>query len=115
MDRDPDLKRFGQTARLHDGPDVAATYERYHAAVWPEVLADGRRAGSIRTTIFRDGRVLFMVIDTESGFELDAYASFLSSRRTLEWQRIMDDLLEDQPGMAAGTKWRPIDAICDVE
>jgi L-rhamnose mutarotase len=115
MDRDPTTKRFGLRAELIADPAAAATYERHHAAVWPEVLADGRRAGAIRTTIFRDERALFMVMDAVAGFDIDAYASFLSSPRTLEWQRIMNGLLEDQPGAAPGMKWRVIGTVCDVE
>jgi L-rhamnose mutarotase len=107
-------QRLGLTARLIDAPDAAATYDRYHAAVWPEVVADGRAAGAIRTTIFRDERRLFMVIDADDTFDLAGYAEALSSPRTVEWQELMDALLEDQPGERAGMKWRSISKVCDV-
>jgi L-rhamnose mutarotase len=105
-------QRLGLTARLVDDPRATAIYDRYHSAVWPEVVANGRAAGAIRTTIFRDGRRLFMVIDAEDDFDLGRYGHSLSSPRTVEWQRLMDALLEDQRG--PGEKWRPIAAVCDV-
>jgi L-rhamnose mutarotase len=114
MTRTEGHRRLGLTARLIDDPDAAATYDRYHATVWPEVVADGRAAGATRTTIFRDGRRLFMVIDADDTFDLAGYAGSLSSPRTLEWQRVMDALLEDQPGASPGPKWRLVTEVCDV-
>jgi L-rhamnose mutarotase len=107
-------RRLGLTARLVDDPTAAAIYDRYHAAVWPEVVANGRAAGAIRTTIFRDGRRLFMVIDADDEFDLVRYADSLSSPRTVEWQKLMDTLLDDQRGAAPGEKWRSIATVCDV-
>lgn len=114
MTRTEGHRRLGLTARLIDAPDAAATYDRYHADVWPEVVADGRAAGATRTTIFRDERRLFMVIDADDTFDLAGYAESLSSPRTVEWQGVMDVLLEDQPGAAPGMKWRLISEVCDV-
>ncbi len=114
MTRTDGRRRLALTAHLINTPDAAATYDRYHAAVWPEVIADSRAAGAARTTIFRDDRRLFMVIDADDTFDLAAFAGALSSPRTIEWQRVMDPLLEDQPAAAPGMKWRVIPEVCDV-
>jgi len=103
--------RLGLTASIRDDPSAVEEYVRAHAAIWPEVIADSRVAGVIVTCIFRDGRNLFMYMETEPGFDLDSYADQLSSPRTLEWQRWMDGLLDDQPGAAPGLKWRPLEMI----
>lgn len=108
-------RRFGLTARLRDGADSAETYERYHAAIWPEVLEDGRRSGVLRTSIFRDGNRLFMVMDTVDDFRIEGFGASPVDGRVAEWQATMDHLLEDQPGMAAGRKWRPVVTVCDVD
>lgn len=109
------MRRFGLTGALRNDGEAISTYERYHSAVWPEVLEDGRRAGVLRTAIFRDGRVLFMVIDTTDDFDLNEFSAHLTSSRTLEWQEIMDGLLLDQLDSSVGQKWRAMPIVCDVE
>jgi L-rhamnose mutarotase len=109
------MKRYGLTAELRDHPDAAESYERFHADIWPEVRADGRRSGVLRTAIYRDDRRLFMVMDTDDTFEIDAFVSESSSPRVAEWHALMDGLLQDQPHMAAGRKWRVIGLVCDVD
>ena len=53
----------------------------------------------------------------EASYHVEALTppSGLDERPADEWAAIMDTLLEDQPGMARGKKWRPIGTVCDVE
>jgi L-rhamnose mutarotase len=46
-------------------PGREDNYEEYHRAVWPEVLAEIRRAGITKYVIFRDGLDLFHYIECE--------------------------------------------------
>ena len=46
-------------------PGAEARYEEYHQAVWPDVLAEIRRAGITKYVIFRDGLDLFHYIECE--------------------------------------------------
>ena len=46
-------------------PGAEERYEKYHRAVWPEVLAEIRRAGISKYVIFRDGLDLFHYIECE--------------------------------------------------
>ena len=46
-------------------PGAEESYEKYHRAVWPEVLAEIRRAGITKYVIFRDGLDLFHYIECE--------------------------------------------------
>ena len=46
-------------------PGAEERYEEYHRAVWPDVLAEIRRAGITKYVIFRDGLDLFHYIECE--------------------------------------------------
>lgn len=48
---------------LREGQEAA--YEREHAEVWPDLLAALRRAGIRDWTIWRSGRNLFHLVDTD--------------------------------------------------
>lgn len=72
------MRRFGLVAQLRDQPDAAETNERHHADIWPEVIADGRQAGVVRTAIFRDETTLFMVMDTDETFDIETFGSLPS-------------------------------------
>jgi L-rhamnose mutarotase len=53
----------GLHTRLRAGAEER--YEEYHRAVWPDVLAEIRRAGITKYVIFRDGLDLFHYIECE--------------------------------------------------
>ena len=55
--------RVGLHTRLKPGAEER--YEEYHRAVWPDVLAEIRRAGISRYVIYRDGLDLFHYIECE--------------------------------------------------
>ncbi len=107
------MKRFALTATLLDDPAVEA-YERHHAAVWPEVVADIGRSGVRSTRIFRSGRSLVMILETVDDFDLDTFGAALSHPRTREWQALMDSFMEQAPGAAPGLIWTPMRQICEI-
>jgi L-rhamnose mutarotase len=55
--------RIGLHSILRAGQEEA--YEREHAVVWPDLLAALRRAGISDWTIWRSGRHLFHVVETD--------------------------------------------------
>jgi L-rhamnose mutarotase len=55
--------QIGLHTRLKPGAEER--YEEYHRAVWPDVLAEIRRAGITKYVIFRDGLDLFHFIECE--------------------------------------------------
>lgn len=106
---------MGLTAMIRDDPAAVREYVAAHESPWPEVMADAASAGVRITCIFRDGRRLFMYMEADPQFDLDSYAKRLSSPRTIAWQTWMDSLLEDQPGVVAGLKWRALERVIDTE
>jgi Uncharacterized conserved protein len=108
------MKRYALTATLLDDPAAGEAYERHHAAVWPEVVADIGRSGVRSTRIYRSGRSLVMILETGDDFDLDTFGAALSHPRTREWQALMDSFMEQAPGSAPGLRWTPMRQICEI-
>lgn len=110
------MTRAALTAWLRDAPDVIETYERHHAAVWPEVIADNERAGLHRVFIYRQGRQLFMFQEGSADYQPEALGDALAagSPRTQEWIALMDSLME-QPDDGGPGPWRRLAEICAID
>lgn len=84
---------------LREGQEAA--YEREHARIWPEMLAALQRAGIREWMIWRSGRNLFHLVDTD-----DLAASFAALGRDpidARWQAHMAayvDHFEEDPDAA---------------
>jgi L-rhamnose mutarotase len=78
------------TLDLKDNPAAIEAYDRYHAEVWPEVLAHLGASGIEDMTIWRRGSRLMMLIETAPDFQLSRLvATADSSTRVKEWDRLM--------------------------
>lgn len=108
------MKRIGLTALLRDDAAIEV-YERYHAAVWPEVVAANERAGLLRVFIYRDGRRLFMFQEGVDDYDATALGEVLATvhPRTREWIDLMDSLMEQPAG--GGGPWRVLPEICALD
>lgn len=78
------------TLDLKDDPAAIEAYDRYHAEVWPEVLAHLSASGIDDMTIWRRGNRLTMLIETAADFQLSRLVATVdSSSRVKEWDRLM--------------------------
>ncbi|MEV4668982.1 L-rhamnose mutarotase [Microbacterium sp. LWO12-1.2] len=81
-------------------PGCEAEYDRHHAAVWPEVIAELRGSGITEYTIHRRGSLVISVLRREERTpapELSAEAR----RRVDEWHDLMAPLfaaVQDETG-----------------
>lgn len=81
-------------------PGCEAEYDRHHAAVWPEVIAELRGSGITEYTIHRRGSLVISVLRREERTpvpELSAEAR----RRVDEWHDLMAPLfaaVQDEAG-----------------
>ena len=76
------------TLDLRDDQSVIAQYDRYHEAVWPEVLDALRASGIIDMTIWRRETRLVMLIETEPDFSFDKLVAGADAHpRVMEWMR----------------------------
>jgi len=83
------LRRHCLALDLKDDPAVIAESDRYHRAVWPEILQSLREcAGNQRTwKIYRIENRLFMIIDVTESFTFEAkQAADLKSEIVQKWE-----------------------------
>jgi L-rhamnose mutarotase len=96
---------------LRDDPQVIAQYDRYHEAVWPEVLDALRASGIIDMTIWRRDTRLVMLIETEPDFSFDKLVAGADGAdvhpRVTEWNTLMTSLQRPLPG-ATSAEWQPM-------
>jgi L-rhamnose mutarotase len=92
------MERVGFTMRLLPGQE--AEYRRRHAAVWPDLLADLKRAGCRDYSIFIRGSDLFAYL------EVDDFAAFRSSMAGSPvdalWQAEMANLIDPMTDPVTG-------------
>ena len=92
---------------LRDGQEEA--YEKEHATVWPDLLAALRAAGIRDWSIWRSGRHLFHLVDTDDF--AGAMATLADSPVNARWQQHMAafvDHFEENPDGQAGLSLRHV-------
>ena len=109
------MKLFAQAIDLKDDPERIDEYVCHHRAVWPEVT-DGLRAIGIRSMrIFRGGTRLFMLIETDDGFDpARDYQTYARDPRTRAWDELMRTFQQPAPFARAGEWWTPLEEIFDI-
>jgi len=101
--------RYGMVLRVH--PEKFAEYQRYHAAVWPEVLATITRCHIRNYSIYHHDHVLY------SYFEYwgDDYAADMklmaADPATQRWWAIMEPLQDPLPTRAPGEWWARMEEV----
>ncbi|KGE85239.1 MAG: L-rhamnose mutarotase [Phaeodactylibacter xiamenensis] len=106
------MKTYCYTLDLKDDPALIAEYERYHEAVWPEILDSITGSGIRHMTIYRWSNRLCMIMETEDDFDpaekarLDAV-----NPKVQEWETLMWDYQQALPGVEAGTKWVEMEVV----
>ena len=107
------MSRYVLTVDLRDDPAAIAAYREHHERVWPEVLESLRRAGVRHMEILILGRRLVMVLEVNNG--LDVHRMFadhtVSHPRVLEWERLMQSLLEPASGAQPGEWWAVMEPV----
>lgn len=106
------VKLYCLTLDLKDDPKLIAEYEKYHANVWPGIVTSIKEAGIINMEIFRAGNRLFMIMETEPGFNFDKKAAMdASSPEVQEWEQLMWKYQQAVPSAKPGEKWVLMDKI----
>jgi L-rhamnose mutarotase len=100
---------------LCDDPAVIAEYDRYHEAVWPEVLDALRASGIVDMTIWRRESRLVMLIETEPDFSFDKLVAGPDVHpRVTEWNALMASFQQPLPN-ATSTEWQPMKLAFDMQ
>lgn len=104
------MKQYALTLDLKDDPQLIIEYERYHAQVWPEVLAAIRHVGILEMKIFRTANRLFMLMETSEDYDpVRAKAYFAADEKSQQWEQLMDKFQQRISGAPADDKWVAMD------
>lgn len=96
-------------------PHGIEEYERLHAAVWPEVLAQIARSGIRNYSIHRYGTLLFANYEyVGDDFEADM-AAMAADPATQRWWSVCEPLQRPVPERSAGEWWHSIPEIFHVD
>lgn len=109
------MKRFCFALDLKDDPTLISEYEEYHQKVWPEILSSIRNSGIQEMEIYRAGNRLFMVMETDDDFSLEAKAkSDQEDHAVQEWEILMWKYQQALPHARQGEKWMQMTKIFDL-
>lgn len=104
------------TLDLKDDPAAIEAYDRYHAEVWPEVLAHLGASGIEDMTIWRRGTRLMMLIETVPDFQLSRLViKANSSPRVKEWEQLMATFQQALRDSDGGGLWQPMSEIFNLQ
>jgi L-rhamnose mutarotase len=105
--------RIAQVIRLD--PDRIEEYERVHAAVWPEVLAQLSRSGIRNYSIHRYETLLFANFEyVGDDFESDM-AAMADDETTRRWWAVCEPMQRPVAERAAGDWWHTIPEVFHVD
>jgi L-rhamnose mutarotase len=106
------MKRYCLALDLKDDPELIATYEDYHKAVWPEILESIRASSIIDLSIYRTGNRLMMIMEVADSFSFaDKAKSDHENPKVQEWETLMWRYQQALPFAQPGEKWILMDQI----
>lgn len=97
------MKRYGMTIRLKTGCEEA--YQRYHAAVWPEVLEMIRSCHIENYSIYLKDDRLFGYFEYHGEDFARDMAAMAVDAKTQEWWAVMNPLQEPLETRKPGEWW----------
>ena len=103
------MKRYGQMIRLKDG--ALESYRKYHAAVWPGILAKITACNIRNYSIFHKDGFLFAYFEYV-GRDFDGdMAKMAADPLTQEWWAVMKPMQQPLDTRAEGEWWANMDEV----
>lgn len=103
------MKRYGQIIGIK--PEALEDYQRYHAAVWPEVLDMIYKCNIRNYSIFLRGNLLFAYFEyIGDDFEADM-TRMAADRKTQEWWAIMEPMQAPLENRTEGEWWATMEEV----
>lgn len=100
------MQRHCLALDLKNDPALIAEYEKYHRAVWPEILTSIRSAGILDLEIYRIENRLFMILEASDDFSFEKKAAAdAADPRVQDWENLMWNYQQALPTARAGEKW----------
>ncbi|MDE1163124.1 MAG: L-rhamnose mutarotase [Acidobacteriaceae bacterium] len=100
------MKRYAQVIQLR--PEDEAEYIRYHAEVWPTVLATIAACSIRNYTIFLRNSVLFAYFEYHGTDYAADMRKMAADPETQRWWSIMDPMQQPMHDAAPGEQWSPL-------
>lgn len=107
------MRRFGQVIGLD--ASAIAEYERYHAAVWPGVLATIHACNIRNYSIFRHGHLLFAYFEYAGDDYAADMARMAADPETQRWWAIMEPMQRPLAERAEGEWWHRLPEVFHAE
>lgn len=109
------MKRYCLTLDLVDKKELIQEYDKWHRAVWPEIISSIKTAGVEHMEIYRHGNRLMMIMEVNSLFSAEKKAEMdLANDRVQEWEMLMWRYQQPIPGTKPGEKWVLMDKIFEL-
>lgn len=103
------------TLDLKDSEESIATYDEWHAKVWPHVIHNIISLGIKEMQIYRVNTRLFMVMEVNNTFSFEKKALVESSNKKVqEWNSLMLQFQEPLAYAKPGEKWVLMKKIFDL-
>ena len=107
------MKRYGQVIGVK--PEQLERYRRYHAAVWPEVLAMIKQCNIQNYSIYHmDGKLFAYFEYTGADFSADM-ARMAADPKTQEWWAVMEPMQEPLATRAPGEWWASMEEVFHLD
>ena len=107
------MKRYGSVIRVR--PESIEDYKRYHAAVWPGVLAMIRNCNIRNYSIFLKDDFLFGYFEYHGTDYAADMAKMAADPKTQEWWDVMMPMQKPLETRASGEWWAHMEEVfhCD--
>ena len=107
--------RYALALDLVNDEQLIAEYEKYHEAVWPEILESIAGAGITQMEIYRLGNRLFMIMEVDETFTFERRSQMdAENQKVQEWEQLMWKYQDALPMAKPGEKWLMMDKIFDL-
>jgi L-rhamnose mutarotase len=109
------MQKFCLALDLKNDPALIAEYEKYHAAVWPEILASISGAGILHLEIYRVENRLCMIIEAKDDFSFEKKSAMdAKNKKVQEWEALMWNYQQALPTAQPGEKWMLMKKIFEL-
>lgn len=107
------MKRFGMVIKLT--PGSAETYQRYHAAVWPEVLDKIHECNIRNYSIYFKDDFLFSYFEYHGSDLSTDWAKMAAHTKTQEWWAVMKPLQLPLDTRKEGEWWAEMQEVFHLD
>ena len=106
------MKRYCLALDLLNDVELINEYKKYHEKVWPEIIANIKKAGIKELEIYLISNRLFMILEVNDSFTFEKKSKFdAENPKVQEWETLMWKYQQALPCAKKGEKWILMDKI----